>query len=262
MSNPFLSDAKLAKAAADGSGWSAPTMRPGACVSAESRDRMTVNGVATAAGVLGVILFVAAAFGWSRVVVSDGEVVAFPMWSIIAMLVGFGAAVAANFKPHLAKFLGPVYAVGAGIAVGAISRTYDVAYDGIVLQAIGATMAVFVVMLVLYKTGIIKASPKFRKIVVGATIGVAVFYLVALVVNLAGGTVPFLNDASPIGILLSLGICALAASNLVLDFDVIDSGVEQGYPKNMEWVAALGLVITLVWLYLELLKLIGKFRAR
>jgi len=165
------------------------------------------------------------------------------------------------FKPNLAKFFGPVYAISYGFAVGAISKGYETFYNGIVLQAVLATASVFFVMLVLYRTRIIKVTDKFRRAVIFATLGVMVLYLGSFVFSLFGGSLPFLNgDNLGLSILFSVFVCGLAAMNLALDFDFIERATNAGMPKAYEWVAALGLVVTLVWLYLELLRLLSYLR--
>jgi uncharacterized YccA/Bax inhibitor family protein len=288
MSNPLLNDKSMASATQRGaaqSGWAPPqappppvqgwnpTIAPPAPagpittgpitdgpVSSWSSQVMTVGGVATAGAILFALLIIAAAFGWSSVEASEGEVYSFPAMSTIGILVGFGAVLVSSFRPALARFLGPVYAIGTGFAVGAISKAYETFYDGIVVQAAGATIGVFFVMLVLYRTRIIKVTNRFRRIVVGATLGVAVFYGISLIINLFGGNVGFLTSSSPISIGFSFLVAGLAAFNLALDFDVIERGAKEGFPKQMEWFAALGLVVTIVWLYLELLRLLAKLR--
>ncbi|MDO9173747.1 MAG: Bax inhibitor-1/YccA family protein, partial [Actinomycetota bacterium] len=186
----------------------------------------------------------------------------FPMLAIAGMLVGFVAAIVVSFKPMLAKVLGPVYAVGMGFFLGVISKSYNNWQDGIVVQAIGATLGVFAVMLVLYKSRIIKVTDRFRRLVVMATLGLMVFYLFSFVIRLFGGTVPFLESTSIWGIGFSLFAAGLAAMMLALDFDLIEKGAKAGWPKGMEWFAAFGLLTTLVWLYLEMLRLISKLNQR
>ena len=227
------------------------------------RPAMTVNGVISAASVLFVLLLGSATFGWvSSSTNAQGEF-SFPPLAMVGIIVGFGAVMVAYFKPQLAKFLGPVYALCYGYAVGAISHFYETYQSGIVLQAAGATIAVFLVMLVLYRTGIVKVTPGFRKIVVGATAGIMVLYLVSIVMNLfSDGGIGFINSPSLFGIGFSVVVCAIAASNLALDFDLIERGVEQKMSKDYEWVAALGLVVTIVWLYLEILRLLSKLNRR
>ena len=135
-------------------------------------------------------------------------------------------------------------------------------YDGIVIQAAGATMAVTAVMLGMYLTGIIRVTDRFRKIVISATLGLMLFYLVTWVVSLFGGNVSFLSSPSLMSIGFSVLVVGLAAMNLALDFDFIERGAQSGLPKHFEWFAAFGLLVTLVWLYLEILRLLAKMRDR
>lgn len=226
---------------------------------------MTVNGTITASAVLLVLLLISAAFGWSAAtgpVTADGvETYQFPGIAMVGIVVGFIAVIVAMRKPGLAKILGPVYALSYGFAVGAISKGYETFYDGIVIQAVLGTAAVFTVMLVLYRTRIIKVTDKFRRTVIFATLGVMLLYVASFVISLFGTTLPFLDGSN---MLLSIGfslfVCALAAANLALDFDFIERGVNSGLPKSYEWVAGLGLVVTLVWLYLEILRLLSYLR--
>ncbi len=226
---------------------------------------MTINGTITASAVLLVLLLVSASFGWSAAtgpVTNEGvETYQVPGIAMIGIIVGFIAVLVAMRKPDLAKILGPVYALGYGFAVGAISKGYETFYDGIVVQAVLGTASVFAVMLVLYRTRIIKVTDKFRRTVIIATIGVMVMYLFSFVLSLFGTTLPFLDGSNMLfSIGFSLFVCGLAAANLALDFDFIERGAASGLPKAYEWVGALGLVVTLVWLYLELLRLISYLR--
>jgi uncharacterized YccA/Bax inhibitor family protein len=269
MPSPVFNDETIKR---DANGWAAPERGTHTPVGTTDgpvstwQHAMTVNGTITASLVLLVLLMVSASFGWSA---ADGptlengqETYQFPTIAWVGIIVGFGAVIASYFKPKLAKFLGPVYAVGFGFAVGAISRGYETFYNGIVLQAIGATLAVFAVMLFLYRTRIIKVTEKFRRTVIFATLGVMVLYGVSILISLFGGDVPFLNEPSLLGIGLSVVISVIAALNLALDFDFIEKGAQNGLAKDYEWVAALGLVVTLVWLYLEMLRLLSLLQQR
>ena len=149
-----------------------------------------------------------------------------------------------------------------GLAVGAISKAYEVEFDGIVLQAVGLTIGVFTMMLVLYATGRIRVTPRLRTGIIAATLGVGAFYLAAFLFSLFGGSVPFINDSGPLGIGFSVVVVVIAALNLTLDFDFIDRAERAGAPRSMEWFAALGLLVTLIWLYLEILRLLAKLRDR
>lgn len=279
MSNPLFNERRMEE---DRAGWAAPVATnaamtdPGAPatgvpisdgpISSWERRPMTLNGTISATSVLFIILLIAAAFGWSA---ADGptlengqETYQFPALGMVGIVVGFIAVIAASFKPMLAKWLGPVYALGYGFAVGAISKGYETFQDGIVVQAVGATIAVVFSMLVLYRTRIIKVTERFRKVVIGATMGIMLLYLVSFLINIFGGNLAFINSPSLLGIGFSVLVCGLAAFNLALDFDLIERGVAERFPKAYEWVAALGLVVTIVWLYLELLRLLSKLQQR
>lgn len=270
MGNPLLNDKRLEQAArADQAGWAAPEignrapMNDGPVSPWNPTERsMTVGGTASAAAVLFVLLLIGATIGWLGVDAPDGEIYKFPTFAIAGLLVGFGLAIFLAFKPHLARFIAPVYAVAQGLFVGAVSRAYETFYDGIVIQAAGATIAVFVTMLALYGLRIIKVTHRFRRIVLGATLGIALFYGVSLIMSLFGATPPFIQSTSAFGIGFSFFVAALAAFNLALDFDFIERGSKEKMPESVEWFAAFGLLVTVVWLYLEILRLLAKMRER
>jgi uncharacterized YccA/Bax inhibitor family protein len=273
VANPILNDKALDQAAKR-SGWGAPepttTWNPPVTdgpVTAWRPDgsggsHMTVAGTASATGVLMVLLLVAAYFGWQTADSSDAS--GFPPVAMIGVLVGFVAVLVSSFKPKLARFLAPVYALAEGFFLGAVSQAFNSVdrYEGIVIQAVGATLGVFAVMLFLYRTQVIKVTAKFRRIVMGATLGVMLFYGVSMLMRLFGVNISFFDNANAIGILFSLFVAGLAAFNLALDFDFIEKGAANKLPKHMEWFAALGLLVTLVWLYLEVLRLLAKLRDR
>lgn len=281
MPNPILNDKNFDEAR---SGWAAPTAPseggavwgpPGSTgtrpvddgpVSPWRSGVMTVRGSITATAVLFVLLLASATVGWLNTspATTDpvtGELqISFPGLAMVGVIVGFVCVIALYFKPKYAKFLGPVYAIAQGFFVGAISRVFEEQWNGIVLQAAGATLAVFAVMLALYNTRIIKVTDKFRRTVIFATLGIMALYLVSFVISLFGGEVPFINDASLLGIGFSVLVCGIAAMNLALDFDFIERGSKAGLSKDYEWVAAVGLLVTIVWLYLEILRLLAKLR--
>ncbi len=270
MANPLLNEKRLEQAAkSNGSGWAAPDPTTRAGISdgpvtplVGAGRTMTVAGTASATAVLFVLLLAAATVGWLGVDAPQGEVYKFPSYAIGGLFAGFGLAIFLSFKPHLAKFLAPVYAIAEGLFVGAISKAYETYYDGIVIQAAGATIAVFAVMLAMYSLRIIKVTNRFRRIVIGATMGVALFYGVSMLMALFGATPPFISSASGFGIGFSFLVAGLAAFNLALDFDFIERGAKQGMPESTEWFAAFGLMVTVVWLYLEILRLLSKLRQR
>ncbi|MEO7836712.1 MAG: Bax inhibitor-1/YccA family protein [Acidimicrobiales bacterium] len=178
------------------------------------------------------------------------------------LLGAIGLAIATIFRPQWARFTAPAYALLEGLVVGAISKVYETYFDGIVLQAIGATVAVLAVMLFLHATRIIKVTDRFRTVVVAATGAIFLVYMVDMVLRLFGANVPFIHETGGIGILISVAIVIVAALNLSLDFDFIERGVKAGAPKATEWFAGFGLLLTLVWLYLEMLRLLSKLQSR
>lgn len=222
-------------------------------------DTMTLNGVVWAAAALIVLVVAGGAFGWAATETSPTSV-ELPGWLFLALIGGLGVAVLTIFKPNLARFTSPVYALVMGLVVGALSRLYEAQFEGIVLQAVGLTIGVFCVMLFLYATRIIKVTDKLRMGIVAATGAIMLVYVLNLVLRIFGAGVPFIHDSGPLGIGISLVIVGVAAFNLLLDFDLVETGVERAAPRYMEWYAAFGLVVTLIWLYLELLRLLAKLR--
>ncbi len=277
MPNPVLNEQALRAAA---NNWAPPNpatdcfppINDGPVSSWKSKSAMTINGTISATATLFVILLASAVVGWMMVgkpeiVEIDGllyEQSKIPMLAWGGLIVGFGLTILLRFKPLLAKFIAPVYAVAEGIFVGAISRGYENYQDGIVVQAVGVTLAVVAVMLVLYRTGVIKVTNRFRKIVTAATMGVMVFYGISFLVRLfaGAGSVSFLSSPSLLGIGFSVLVAGLAAFNLALDFDFIERGAKARLDKNFEWYAAFGLLVTVIWLYLEILRLLSKLNRR
>jgi uncharacterized YccA/Bax inhibitor family protein len=270
--NPMLNEKKIEEARA---GWAAPhPPSPGGDVWAPPVEpgtriddgpvspwagAMTMSGTISATAVLFVLLLASATAGWLATD-TTGDEVQFPGIALVGVAVGFACVIAMVFRPQWAKVVGPIYAIAQGFFVGAISAAFEAAYPGIVVQAVGATLGVFAVMLVLYRTRIIKVTDRMRRTIIFATLGVMVLYLVSFVISLFGGEVPFLNEPSLFGILFSFFVAGLAAFNLLLDFDFIERGTKAGLAKDYEWYAAFGLLVTLVWLYLEILRLLAKLR--
>lgn len=224
-------------------------------------DTMTLNGVAWASGALLTLVVAAGVFGWNSVDRTN-DVVAMPGWLFLVLFGGLGVAMLTIFKPKLARFTAPIYALLEGALLGAISALYNATYDGIVVQAVAMTIGVFAVMLFLFATRIIKVTDKLRMGIVAATGGIMLVYVVNLILGLFGGNLAFLESTSAMGIGISVLIVGVAAFNLLLDFDFVERGVEAGAPRYMEWYAAFGLLVTLIWLYLELLRLLAKLQRR
>jgi uncharacterized YccA/Bax inhibitor family protein len=182
------------------------------------------------------------------------------MWA--GLIIGLVAALVTIFLPKWARISAPVYAAAQGLALGAISAFYEQQLHGIVFQAVGLTFGVLAVMLIAYRTGIIKVTDRFRMIVVAATGAIALLYLVSMVLSFFNISIPFIHQGGTFGIIFSLVVVGIAAMNLALDFDYIQRGVEHGAPKVLEWYAAFGVMVTLIWLYLEILRLLAKIRRR
>jgi uncharacterized YccA/Bax inhibitor family protein len=226
---------------------------------ADGRGTMTVQGTVNKTGLLLLLALATASASWV-LGTSGGPGVA--GWALGAGLAGLVVAIATIVRPRWSPVTAPIYALVEGVVLGLVSMWFEARYPGIAIQAVALTFGVLGAMLVLYKTRVIKVTQRFRAGVLAATLAIFVVYMVALVLGLFGVQVPFLNDASPLGILISLAIVVVAALNLVLDFDLIDRGARSGAPAYMEWYAAFGLLVTLVWLYLELLRLLAKLRER
>ncbi len=211
------------------------------------------------------LIVAAATYGWSQVEAAPvdslgNSTVKLPGWTLIALLVAFGLAMLTIFKPKAAPITAPLYAVGMGMFLGAISHLYDIQWNGIVLQAVLATFAVFLVCLGLYVSGVVKVTKKFVFVVIAATAGIFVMYLAAMVLSLFGADIAFWNEPTPLGILVSVGICIVAALNLFLDFEMIRRLGLSGAPKTMEWYGVFALTVTMVWLYMEILRLLSLLR--
>ena len=222
---------------------------------------MTISGAANKTALLLALALVAAAVPWRLFFRSGDTAVAMP-YLIGGMVVGLVAGVVTVFKKDWAMVTGPIYAVAEGFALGAISALFELRYPGIVLQAVGLTFGTLAALLLAYKSRLIKVTENFRLGIAAATGAIALFYLAAMVLRLFGISMPLIHSSGIFGILFSLGVVVVAALNLVLDFDFIEQGAAQGAPKHMEWYAAFGLMVTLVWLYLEILRLLGKLQGR
>src|SRR5215203_1083706 len=221
---------------------------------------MTVRGTMNKFGMMMVFLLAAAVFTWNIFYQQGQEAVKPWLWG--SLIVGMVLALVMIFKKTWSPYLALGYALCEGLFLGAISAVYDyifaATYPSIIMHAVLLTMGTAAAMYILYQTGIIKATNTFRKVVMIATAGIGIFYLISIVMRMFGSQMPYLHDSSPISIGISLVIVVVAALNLILNFDMIDQGAEQGAPKYFEWYSAFGLVVTIVWLYLEILRLLSK----
>lgn len=222
---------------------------------------MTLNGTVIKTAVLTLLLVAAASWSWKLVA---GETP--PSWFGSALTLGwiapFALALIISFVPRSAPALAPLFAISKGVIVGIISALFEGQFHGIVLTAVMLTCGILFALLAAYMTGIIKASENFKLGIFAATGGLALFYLATWVLGMFGIQIPGLFGNGTISIVFSGFVVVLAALNLVLDFDFIENGCAAGAPKHMEWYAAFGLLVTLVWLYLEILRLLAKLRSR
>ena len=221
---------------------------------------MTLEGTATKSLVLLLLTVFAASFTWRAV--ASGNVAILGPATLVGGLGGFIVALITIFKPRTSPYTAPIYAVLEGLLLGGISSIYNARWAGLPLQAVGLTFGVFMAMLIVYRLGIVRATDKFRLGVVAATGGIALMYLLSFILGFFGVQMNFLRDSSPLSIGISVVIVVVAALNLVLDFDLIERGVANRAPKFMEWYASFGLLVTLVWLYLEILRLLSKLQGR
>jgi len=224
-------------------------------------EAMTLQGTVNKTGLLLLCVVATAAWTWGLAHSNTPEAV-YP-WMIGGIIGGFVVALVTIFKKTWSPFTAPMYALLEGLALGGISALFEKTYPGVAIQAVGLTLGTLFVMLLAYKTGLIRATQGFKIGVIAATGGIAVFYLVEMALSFfLHVQVPAINGSGPWGIAFSLFVIAIAAFNLVLDFDMIETGVNGGAPKYMEWYGAFGLMVTLIWLYLEILRLLGKVRRR
>jgi len=224
-------------------------------------DAMTLQGTVNKTGLLLLCVVATAAWTWGLSHSNTPEA-AIP-WMIGGLLGGFVVALVTIFKKTWSPSTAPLYALLEGLALGGISAVFEKTYPGVAIQAVGLTLGTLFVMLLAYKTGLVKATQGFKIGVIAATGGIAVFYLAEMVLSFFFHVqVPAINGSGPWGIAFSLFVVVIAALNLVLDFDMIETGVRGGAPKYMEWYGAFGMMVTLIWLYLEILRLLGKARRR
>jgi uncharacterized YccA/Bax inhibitor family protein len=228
-------------------------------------ERMTLAGTVNKSFILICLVLAAAFWSWQNSYSngwSDTTAPQIPPWYLYLIIGTLILSIVIIFKKETAPFLAPVYALGQGVALGAISALFDYRYPGIVMQAVLCTMGVFLALLFLYKTKVIRATENLRLGIAAAMIGILFVYLADMGLRFFGNSVPFIHESGTVGIIFSLVVVGVAALNLVLDFDFIEQGAQQGAPKYMEWYSAFGLLVTLIWLYLEILRLLGKTRKR
>ena len=219
---------------------------------------MTIMGTVQKTALSLLLLMTTALFTWN-LPLGDPRVNGLMMLGVFG---GLGVAILTVFKHHLAKYTVPAYALLQGLALGGISKFFESMYPGIVNQAVMLTFGTLGALLLAYSSGLIKATENFKLGVVAATGGIAFVYLISWVLGMFGVGVPMIHGNSNMSILFSIGVVIIAALNLVLDFDFIEEAAENGAPKYMEWYGAFGLLVTLVWFYLEILRLLAKLSSR
>lgn len=228
-------------------------------MSGDSSQRMTMQGTMNKTGLLMLLVLAGAYYTWTAF--AKGQNV--QMFMIGGAIGGFVVALVTVFKKEWSAYTAPAYALLQGLFLGAISAYYNMAFaenmPNIITNAVGLTVSIGIGMFLLYHFRVIKVTEKFRSIIFMATAGIAIFYLVVMVARMFGAQMGFMHDSSPLGIGISLFIIGIASLNLLLDFDMIEQGAAYGAPKYMEWFGGFALLVTLVWLYLEILRLLSRF---
>lgn len=224
-------------------------------------DAMTTSGVVNKTAILLMLVLLSAGYTWS-VYYKTGSIDTVAPWMMVGLFGGMIAALVTVFKKEWAPITAPMYALLEGLFLGGLSSTIEASYPGLVVQATGLTFGTLAFMLFIYKSGVIAVTEKFRVGLFAATGAIAMFYLVSMGLSFFGIAVPFISGSGLFGIGFSLVVVFIAALNLVLDFDFIEQGARYSLPKYMEWYAAFGLMVTLIWLYVEMLRLLSKIRER
>ena len=230
-------------------------------VVAHGADAMTVNGTVNKTGFLLVLVLLGAMYSWARYAGPDSVPALMPL-VLGGAIGGLILALITAFKKTWSPFTAPLYALVEGLFIGALSAIFEAHYPGIVMRAVGLTFGTMAAMLIAYRSGMIKVTEKFKLGVVAATGGILLLYLAQFVMGFLGHSMGFISGNSTIAIGFSVVVVIIAAMNLVLDFDLIETGARSGAPKYMEWYGAFALVVTLVWLYLEILRLMSKLQSR
>lgn len=225
------------------------------------QEAMTIAGTVNKTGILLLCCIGTAAWTWNRFLNSESPESVMPL-AALGAIGGLIVALVTVFKKSWAPVTAPLYALLEGLVLGAISAIFEVRYPGVPIQAVSLTFGVLIVLLLAYRSGLIPVTDNLRLGIVAATGGVALFYLAQFILGFFGIRFTSINSSGPIGIGFSLVVVVIASLNLVLDFDFIERGARAGAPKYMEWYGAFGLLVTLVWLYLEMLRLLGKLRGR
>jgi uncharacterized YccA/Bax inhibitor family protein len=228
----------------------------------DAAGRMTLAGTVNKTGILLLCTLATACYTW-KLFLDSRDFSSVGGLMILGLIGGFIVAMVTIFKQQWAPITAPIYALLEGLALGGISASLEVRYPGIAIQAVALTFGTMFVLLIAYRSGLIKVTEKFKLGIIAATGGIAVLYLAEMVLGLFHvNAFAAINGSSPVSILFSLFVVTIAALNLVLDFDYIEQGVAVGAPKYMEWYCGFSLMVTLIWLYLEIIRLLSKLRSR
>jgi len=250
--------------------------RPGESAAVDKPTTMTVGGTVTKTYILLALCAASAIFAWSLVAPAGGGPSKVGVWPLIGIggLGGLLVGLFTVFKPAASPYTAPIYALLEGLLVGGLSAMYAVSFAkedasgqlapnyGMVFNAVLLTFGMLGAMLLAWRSGLIKVTDRFRMIIVSAIGGIMLVYLVGMVMSFFGGGIPLIHGSGPIGIGFSVVVIGIAGLSLTLDFDFIARGVQAGAPKHMEWYAGFGLLVTLVWLYIEILHLLAKLQGR
>lgn len=242
-----------------------PALRSGAFTqygrAALAQGTMSIQGTVNKTLLLLLLVFLTASWTWN-IFFKTGNPSAVAPLLVVGAIGGLIVGLVTVFKPSWAAATAPIYALLEGLVIGGVSSFAEAQFPGIVVQAVGLTFGTCLILLLAYKSGLIRATEKFKLGVVAATGGIMLVYLISFILSLFKVGVPLIYGSGLVGIGFSLVVCVIAALNLVLDFDLIESSAAQGAPKFMEWYGAFALMVTLIWLYLEIIRLLAKLRSR
>jgi uncharacterized YccA/Bax inhibitor family protein len=233
------------------------TTYTGVAVPAGYGQAMTISGTVNKAGILMLCVLATAAWTWSQFWTTH-DMAAVGGYTMVGLFGGFIAAMVTIFKKEWSPVTAPIYALLEGLFLGALSATMEFRFPGIAIQSVALTFGTCFCMLLAYRSGLIRATERFTIGIVAATGGIALVYFVSIVLGFFHVQIPGIFGSGPIGILFSLAVVVIAALNLILDFSFIEEGASRGAPKYMEWYSAFGLMVTLIWLYLEIVRLLSK----
>ena len=222
-------------------------------------ETMTISGTVNKAGILILLVLLTASWTWSRFFTTQ-DINSVSGFTMIGAFGGFIAAMVTIFKKEWSPITAPIYALLEGLFLGSLSAMFELRFPGIAIESVALTFGTCLCMLVAYRTGLIRASQKFTMGIVAATGGIAVVYFASMLLGFFNIQIPGIFGSGPVGILFSVAVTAIAALNLILDFSFIEDGARTGAPKYMEWYSAFGLMVTLIWLYLEIIRLLSKLR--